>query len=490
MKTLRLLFLVALIPLCSAIAHAQTTPPATIDELYNEFVDIPGFTVLPIGWKFIKECYADECFGTNPDSPYGMPDFTAGTEDGFLGLASKMNPRDAFVILMETPPKHRYFSVTPYIFTRKYEGIPQPVSVFESLSDSVNTNTIVTWPGNAGAPFSELAVFIQAVDETSFNKIETYLKNTLGVPAAAIHTMIMPYGAPLNLKMHTGAGADSFTVLMRMAYPDNEAEADAYIKRDPGPVRLLHLKLNAPLVGEPPHPPFAARKPHDRRPPRECSSGGGEECSPNAELLAVARDKLMAKVTQVYKNSFTFGENRLISSDSMFGTSGTFPCTLTKVNGIPAPMKCNGDAPDAVYSRDFQLLDPNPGLAWQDRLLIVGVNHEMTGNVTYMSHSVNRVSQNKGVVGASDKFLKGTGRIFMPTDPDPIYDKLYVVMFAYTCKAEEAAFCVEIPYDNLDGIPPGEALKVSGRLYLDNQTDTRPGKSLLVGHRARTMIRK
>ena len=457
-------------------AQAQTRS-YDYNLLANHLKSWTLYKVTEFGFDFLDECNTGNCFGTNPDSPYGVPVF-GYLEDEPL-IFRKLGSKDALVVIMQTPPEHRYFSMTPYIFTRKYTGPfppipdPNPYPVFESLGDSVNNRTIKTQPATkltGTAPFNQVAVFIQGTDEKTIADIKTRLAGKL-FPRSSVNDMIPPVPTDKPKLRYTDthpANPDTYTMLFRIAYPMAPG-AEAYIENPP--VRVFHVTVTTASDHS-----FVPVEPTPRRTPRE------EPPESADEDLMEALDALERKMLDDHAGTHTIA---LSPEVEMRGTPGTFPCTT-------AAWACNGDAPDTVYSKDVPEYTP---INRRDRFIIVGVNHVKTGNATYVSHSVNRVSLNKGIVAASDAWFEehDTACVVMAADCAEIHKKLYAVSFAYDCESDP--ICIQIPEGDLDndgdedGLPFGESLKIAGRNYLEADRNTRPGLALIAKPRVHVLTR-
>jgi hypothetical protein len=464
--------IIAALALCAGPALAAWEP-ADLDVLTQDFVEgVSGaFRVTPYAFKFLDpaECYGSKlgwCFGANAQGIYGYPEFATST----IGSGTRLKAGGALVTIMETPPTMRYFGVTPYIFSRYYDSLPgEPgrpgtVTVFESLTDTVNQlNVATTGSSSPGqSPFGQLSVFVMTADAVTYNSVVQHFV-ALGLPSTAINLLTLPINA-VPLKMGTGPKADTFTLLVRATYPDSMAAMNDYLERTP--VRVLAL---APRASDPSSPLPTATSKEPATSPVE---------SPD---LASARDQLINQLLRARRFQY-----RATESIVSLRQTENFLCTQS---GTP----CYGDNPDALYSRDIESFEPKQRL---DKILIVGIDHARAGKATYVSHSVDDLDYGVGVVGADDVWLRGSalimGQVSGPDDPRyATYSQLYAFTIAYDCTGEPV--CVRIPEPTLSnpvGIPFGTAFTVLGRYYLDPATQTRPGIGTVIPHRVFTLIRR
>jgi hypothetical protein len=131
-----------------------------------------------------------------------------------------------------------------------------------------------------------------------------------------------------------------------------------------------------------------------------------------------------------------------------------------------------------------------------DKVLIVGINHVNVGKATYFSHAVDDQAHEVGIVGADDRWLKGSALLMAhitdPNDPNyALYSQLYALTISYDCTGE--IVCLRIPEptpDNPLGIAFGNPLRVLSRVYLDPATNTRPSLDEIVPHRAFMLMKQ
>lgn len=439
--------LMALLPVCPAQAQAAWTP-AHLDLLDQAFVASVGadYGVETHGWQLFA-CDGSECMGNNPDTSYQIPSFDpSGRLDRPLG------PTGALVLLMETPPAMRYFGLTSYMYSKVFARRGGRVPVAQSMSDTANFLVAGTTGASVPGinPFGQLAAFIVAADETTASDVSARLQS-LGFPATAINRLDLPvsYEPRVPLSLGTGPLDDTFTVVLRMNYPQDAAAFASYLQRVP--VRVHYLEPRIPR-GLNPVPPTVFRVP-----------GSGRE----PWVLGAGRDALIGQLMAVYGTQYS----SITETTGQWAPYRPFQCLR---RGAPLCF----DNPDAAYTgtNGSQALGP------EDRILVVGVDHGMTesgtGKSAMFGHALNDTQNRKGVLSVPDDWLHGTGLkaggVTDPTDPRfAAYSRLYAFTLGYRCDAGDPV-CITIPQDGANGAPPGTPLRIGSRLYLDPVTKTRP----------------
>jgi hypothetical protein len=460
--------LAALLLSASAMADWTAADLDTLEQSFKAGISAHyGATSYP--WLFATTCTASNCFGSNPDSPYGYPNFGADTAPKAV---TQLRASSALVLIMETPPPARYFGVTPYIFTRYYSkqmprntaATPGVVPVFESLGDTLNLNVVGTAgsPSAGGNPFSQLSVFVMTADDATYGDIAAQFA-ALGFPVYALNKIALPL-LKVPLSMGILPTSDTYTLLLRIAYPNNASQMTDYIAR--APIKTVVVTPQPLRVGALIAPPIS-RIPGDGQ--------------PESSDLSSACDQLVEQLTAQFGDAYAIAE----SDFHRFQTTNYF-CVTNAV-------QCNGDNPDALYTTDASSYVP---ASLQDRILIVGVNHVLTNKATYLSHSIVNHANQAGVKGINDAWLDGTALtmagITNPADPRyATYQQLYAFTISYDCGSDPA--CVTVPQptpDNPQGIQFGNPLDVTGRIYLDPATNTRPSIGELKFHRVFVLTKK
>jgi len=402
------------------------------------------------------------CEGLNPDSSYGYVQFSQ------RGLqAARLEETDALVLIMETPPPMRYFGLTSYINTRYYDGLfgrTGLVFVSESLGDSVNiTNIATTGSATPGENVTtQLSVFVVTADRLSYAQIKNQFLS-LGFPEYAINQIALPINA-VPLHMGTALTSDTFDVFLRLSYPEDPNQMQDYIDR--APIKALLLS------------PVYTRRGYALPGPIATEPGSGTSELPDLET---ARDQLFDDLKARYVLAYEPLEIAVKLKQST-----NYICVWLGVT-------CNFDNPDALYTTDLQAYIPE---SWEEKILIVGVNHVDTDKASYISHSVVNTEHLAGVIAVNDDWLRGTALLAAGiTDPDdPRYDtysKIYAFTISYDCTGEAA--CVVIPEPTESdkvGVEFGMEMNIATRYYLDPATGTRPSIAEVIPHRVLVLKKK
>ena len=106
-----------------------------------------------------------------------------------------------------------------------------------------------------------------------------------------------------------------------------------------------------------------------------------------------------------------------------------------------------------------------------DMYVVIGVNHEATGNARYASISIYDTQGFVGVNTITSVDMVGSIDRYMPEHPER--EKLYAVVFARTCPQEllDAGHCVEVS-TGFPGIPLDAHPVFLSRAYME------PGKTV------------
>ena len=217
---LRFVYSIVFVLSLSGLGHADPV----VQDLGENFVrQLPSdWNAVSGDWKYfdVEDCFVNgvTCFGNNPSSPYGYPVFNAGNGNNAMDFKFKQN--ESVVLFFRTPPKMRYFGLTQYLFKRGNA----PTPIFGSLSDTVNS-TRFNIIGSGSEVFDQYAVLVWTGDMNSFEVIKSKLA-LQGISESQINFLPLPVNLPLNLG--ESDQADSFTMLMRTAMPDVQANFHAY----------------------------------------------------------------------------------------------------------------------------------------------------------------------------------------------------------------------------------------------------------------------
>jgi hypothetical protein len=455
-------------------ANAKQWQPSDLPQLEQDFVAGASkkYVVDQYPFRFLTTCAAAYCFGSNPDTTYGQPDFSGGAPTPVI--SAKMAKTGAWVLIMETPPPMKYWGVTPYIFNRYYSPLPQDPSksgympIYESLTDTTNLlvagTTGSTTPGTS--TFSQLSVFIVTADQKTYAELSGLLV-ALGFPASAINELDLPLANVPGVPLHMGLGNtdDTYTLLLRLTYPADPNQLADYINRMPQGFYYVSPKQTRPSS---PLPPTVYRVP-----------GSGV---PEPQNLKSARDALAMQLLGQYRTMY----QGIVESNIVVKQTTNYAC-------VQIGFICNADNPDGFDTADVGN-SSNFSMQAHDAVLVVGVNHAIsdvgTGKATYFSHTAVNVTTNQGIIAVDDEWLAGSALkaagITSSSDPRyATYKSLYAFMISYNCPPTDTP-CVTIPQGSSSepGIPIGTVMQLTGRFYLDPIGKTRPSTDELILERS------
>lgn len=403
-------------------------------------------------WSYldVEDCFVDgtTCYGSNPTSPYGFPDF--GT-----GMDFRLRANEAVVVFMRTPPEMRYYAFTQYLFKRATSTRP---FWFASLSDSLNQRRFRTLRSSAPGTnlFDQYAVLVWTADLNTLAGVKSVLARQR-ITDAEVNVLPLPYSLPVSMGL--GDGADTFTLLMRTALPTSQPQFDAYLAESP-----FYVVRVGPSVGRAVNPAPTV--------------GYADEITGVTEdaALTSALASLVGDIRARYQGRFDFSSRRVVYSprvgwDCM---SDTADCA-------------GGDNHDALYSQDV-----SPALTVRtltDVVVVAGVNHQRTGKADYLNHVVVDPLKTTGIVAIDDPLLTKQSALYhagVTSARDPrvrTYEQLYAYAISYDCNG--LSFCVQIPAPTAEqpvGLAPGAPFEVWGRKYVEPRSGVRPDPSEIVRH--------
>jgi len=336
-----------------------------------------------------------------------------------------LDPQEAVVVIGLTPPPAKYFSITPYLWSRVYpDGSRKPVPA--TAGDSVNVATVRTI---GPTPFNAPVALIFTPDQTTDALVRAALRRA-GYPAEIINTVVFPASL---LKLGYGETSDLLTIAMRNAIWEVPAAGSDYVNRPP--LRVFRVTPRTLSTASPfPAPPLRVR-------------GTGK-----TEM------DLMNKLDQLREN--------IIEANAGMEAADiqTMPMCNEGYDLIQRGIVWCGDSRDAFYV-GAGLPDYDPinriRLADGEFLMIYGVNHVATGKATYMNTNIYASETAKLTLGAIDDrdFTgKGTATPFLQAG-DPDADLMYAYKVSRNCGTPHEPNCLELS-------PP----KGCTRLTLDSST--------------------
>ena len=364
-------------------------------------------------------------------------------EPGYPALTGEFRLRqnEAIVLIGLTPPPVKYFSYTPYLFTRLYPDGKK--SIFASLGDQLN-NAVIKSIGDS--PFNSPVALIFTPDQGTDSRIREALRRA-GYPTAIVNTVVFPAAM---LKLGLTETADVLRIVTRTAVWEDKTAATAYTNNPP--LKVLRV---TPLA-EAPAKPFPT-------PLLRIRGTGQTEMG-----LANKLDELRQGIIAAYPG--------LHATDIQ-----SIPMCYEGYDLIQRGNWC-GDSRDAFYIGagylGYATSDPastDLTLGDDEFLMVYGVNHVATGKATYMNLNFYADKQAQLFVGSlSDSEFPAAAPGYLPGDPAA--DVLYAYKVSRHCNEGET-YC--LPLSPPEGctrlkLDSGTVLTVFDRIYLEPATKVGP----------------
>ena len=420
-------------------ATTSTTAPDRVVG-FRRSLERLDYSVVEGELRFLDEasCCADTtCWKRTESVDYGVYYFPLAADeqphpsslleaDG-KSLAWRLDPREAVVLITDTPPPAKYFSFRSYVHDR--QGTHGRATAFASLGDTLNLLLLGTEGGEA---FDDATVVLTTADAQTAEDVTDLLVGA-GFSQRSINVDVLP-GDLVNLGLNDEA--DTIRMNFRVAAILDEAERAAYLA-NPGAtlLRVTPARTDAPILY--PHPEY-----------RQPGNGGSED------NLLPALDALRAAILDAHADlSYVESGINILEPDP-------------NVDCWPG---CNRDA---TYSNTnhFNLFGDD------DFLLIYGVNHEATGMATYANAVIFGTANDDSGGAVDSRMMPGSARAYLPDHPA---DLLYAWRVARNCAGQ--TYCTEVPY-TCPGVDVDESASIHYRAYLDPFSLTHPlATEMLVG---------
>jgi hypothetical protein len=405
---------------------------------------------------FVPEDLADccdpgrSCFGNNPASPYagfrvppgpGQEASNPRHDENDESIVYRLREDEAIVYVGRTPPASGYFGYTPYLFDRD-DGSGNRVEVFASLSETLNHLTIAVDGAPADWPFDRRVAVVAAADEGVAERVRAALL-AASFPEAAINFAVFD---PTVARFGLEDEADTFTVIFRVAFFEDESAGAAFLAEPPGDV----LRLTPESPGD------------DR--PFDAPAARPKDTSATEAALSAAVDDLEAALVAEYATA---------AAESLAVTNLTADPALC----IDALAACYGDNRDTIYPATGTSVLFDTG---DEFYVVYGVDHEATGKATYASATVHGLIHFVGVATATSREYGGSAGDEVPGHPDAA--RLYAWKFARDCGADP--HCTVVLDEGCpSGVADGALGLIMFRTYLEPSTRTAPEPGTLVTDR-------
>jgi len=439
----------------------------------------------------------NSCFANNAAAPYIIPQppigqtyvdpyyatqlTTPGPNGSETNIIYRLTDQDALITLVSYPPKAAYFGYQTYVFTSETNNysvsdplqVPSPdMSRFEIFGSVGNDINDVIVQNQYGVPWGGRPVmFITTSNQDVANDVvKKAVRNGIGADSIFVE----PLGS--NVIVGSGSPADDLVTLMRYAIPENSSDGNDWLANVSNDIRVFKITAYSPNVD-----PFA--------PNQYTIRTGNPEVQLQPELDELA-GLLQTWLTAQTPPSETVETKKMDKTTE--DTPDGIPHGLVGSDCIRKGTICLGDNQDTstyAFSAKINLTDT-------DTLFVVGVNHNLLGNSTYVALDVYNANETAGVAdtsqtnpvatgfnsgvltGSAQAVLQDLGLYDMASDllkaalPD-----LYVALVSRNCSVA-AMYCVNLDGDTL--IPPATPLNIYERAYVNPGTTTGANTNVMV----------
>lgn len=430
------------------------------------------------------------CLGNNPAAPYILPvvptwpnehvdpaleSAFGETRDG-TSATYRLDPREAIVVLGTLPPPGRYLGLETYLATHEggfdeasptyrfiaehfpttlgtfFATVPQNPGRVQSFSDLGNSINNVVIERQSGASFGTRRFFVITADAGMDQAVRRALGD-LGVRDEHIFTEEI---SSTGIRLGLDASADDFVTTMRYALPDDADAGDDW--RDSLPLSVIRVR-------ERPSSDRAAQP----YPAREYEA---RTATPESGY-ATDFEALVAAVC---------ARGGSCSDRTALPDLEAPPFDMVGPACRPIGMNCLAPTQDTPYyfSSDKTLDDG-------EVYAVAGTLGTETGNATYVSIGINQTSRLLGVASIDDRDLEGSAASFAATVGSA--DALFVYYLTRDCTGLDDLTdgrCLSITEAM---IPPGDAFKVSIRVYVRPGTARGPDSAQLLNPTVMRIVR-
>lgn len=503
-----LLVIIFLNILLISFASSETNS-TLIDAIVKDSLST-NYALLQGGNTFIfdRDCIAfinqvGSCMGNNPDSPYGylmIPKVPGEYPSNTLNLAQesygtkyptglsptwRMGADEAIVIRIKTPPKSKYFSFTPYLFSRDINSLKTKSAtalaksvmqkftsgdrlfILGSVGLSLNNDVLLC--GETDCSNKEIIIIISASQTVAKNIKANLINNGINesiINIVGVSTSFFNFGYEKK--------ADEMAFISRVAYPEDPQLANEYFNNT-----FVTVYRAIPKVAIRQNVLFGNIKTVPR------GSGNPES------NLSSALDALASAVEAKIKADGFVPKSQNMVAGTMFNTELCLKYGFT----------CVAESPDTTYILSLPFsLDPST----TTDVYVVGVNSIQSGKATYESISIYNQKYLMGVGAVDDSEFVGTATPFLSYVPSRAKgrnilsanpDKFFVYKFSRNLNCSTDNNCFQVPKNNLfnvlsngsveetegtPGINPEDKAMLIVRQYRDPKTTTGPAYSEVI----------
>jgi hypothetical protein len=427
-------------------------------------------------------------WGNNPSTWYGtlqMPPHP-GAASEVLSPAFWLQPGEAIMTVMVTPPEVHYFGFQSYLFyrTNPLPAGPAMVDIFASLGDAANARTI---RGLARTQeeldardqrFGDLVATVTTADKLTRWHGLAGLAAMMGDGSAgrflASKMENLEMLPAYTLQMGIGEDKDVFASFMRVTPFDEDEDPDgaryhdavAYMENPPIVVLRLTPRDTSRQSGFFTRADVEARLRTRPIPPADSA----REVEVLADTFGVTPDLLDMLDQAVVER---YGQGRTVEERAMLaGDINGYDCIdrfdFYVEHGLSGPMAadrwCAGDTRDTAYLVAGDLV-----IGAEDVVVVTGVNHVVTEMATYINLAVNNQEARSGVYAMLDFQMTGSAGNYLDAGGDE--DTMYAVAIARDCTGIPTCLKVPTPDEDPDGgIPLVDNIVLAVRAYVNQDT--------------------
>jgi hypothetical protein len=370
-------------------------------------------------------------FFNNPQpNAYGSPVFDSKGVELEAYFLWQLGADEAIVLIGQTPDPAAYFSYQTIL--GKLPDDPKTKDIDESdkilglpIGDAINIETINTIGPN---PFNRPIVYIITGNRSMEQQMRAKAL-AAGYPAAIINVeVIAPALAPLGY----GEAGSFFLMAHRIAVPEDPNLLQEYLRNPP--YRVFRITPPSPLQDDPePVPVLRVR-------------GTGHTEMDLYPALKELREAIL-KEHEGMKGMLPTELDTKVFELPLIGVIVEKPYV-----GLQRYTAMLGGTRDTNYLSTYRGFMLREGI--DEYVIVYGVNHQMTGKVTYSSVStyVDLIRWfGVGTMLSTDPDFAGSARHYLPNNPAA--DMLYAIKVARNCNGEDHCLEVRKDFVDIDGNP-------------------------------------
>ncbi|MBA3239248.1 MAG: hypothetical protein H0T62_13005 [Parachlamydiaceae bacterium] len=440
------------------------------------------------------------CFGENPATTYIIPQppvnhryvdpfyatalTTPGPNNSTANIIYRLSDNEALVTIVSYPPKAAYFGYQSYVFTRNsnhYVGItppyprtkspdPKRYEIFGSIGNDVNNMVVQNQYG--AQPWDGTVVVYITTSNRNLARALTRKAESYGINKKSI------YVEPIGSNVITGVtrSADDLTTLIRYAAPKSTSDANQWtdnLSKNVLVYKVTHSDSSVIRFGENAYTAHSINY-------------NETHFSPNLKTALQQLSKLLQSYLEKMQSSTALARQSIIvTKDNLEGIPYK---GLIGAYGIQYGLRCEGDNHSSNATITLKTLGA------QETAFIVGVDHTVLNNSSYISIDIYDSINSSGVANSSQTNLKAVGfnkgnltgsakavleALGIKIPPSCVQlqkeiERLYVSPLTRNISnptiAAASKYCIDLMGTSL--IPAGYPISISERSYIVPNTTT------------------